>query len=280
MEFAFVDRGDHAGFDAAAWRLLGKKQAMRIAEGESEIWITLGVRYHKKFWRFNAALPPAPGVVTRLPVDFRMPRVLTRCVDAIAVDVELLFADVERDEAFLKISNANTRAVLVDCLAVPLSSTVQMATGGSNRHRSSLEVKRQMRQELTAPEYQAISWEGINDAPSRQHVKISTVFGYKRPRVIPQRVDPIAVDVELPDAIPELDEVFLMISNANDGAVLVDCLAAQLSSTVQMVKRHMREELSLSQCQGITWEGINDAPSRQNVKMSTVFGYKRPRVLQ
>ncbi|CAK0856195.1 unnamed protein product, partial [Prorocentrum cordatum] len=166
MEFACVDRGDDAAAHAAAWHLLGKKQAMRIAGGEGEIWITLGARFYKKFWRFNAVPPPAPGVATWLPVDCRMPRVLARCVDPIAVDVELLLADVEGDEASLKTSSANNGSVLVDCLAAPLSST----------------VKRQMREELSAPECRGIAWEGINDGPSRQKVKISTIFGYKRPR--------------------------------------------------------------------------------------------------
>ena len=202
MEFAFVDRGDDAAVHTAAWHLLGKKQAMRIAGGEGEIWITLGTRFHKKFWRFNAVPPPAPGVVTWLPVDCRMPRVLTRCVDPIAVDVELLLADVERDEAFLKISSANDGAVLLDCLVAPLSSTVQMATGaqwgraseGAGRAGQGVifigfacvlpQVKRQMREKLSAPEYQGIAWEGISDGPSRQNVKISTIFGYKRPRVL------------------------------------------------------------------------------------------------
>ena len=44
-------------------------------------------------------------------------------------------------------------------------------------------MKCQIREVLSAPQYQQIVWAGINDAPRRQNVRISTVFGYKRPRV-------------------------------------------------------------------------------------------------
>ena len=129
MEYAFVDRGHDEIPPAAAWFQLGEKQSTRIAGGEDEIWITLGQRFHKKFWRFGAVPPPAPGVATWAPADPGMPRVLTRCVDPITVDVELFLVDVGLDKAFLQVSDANSGAVLADCVAAPLSSTVQMATG-------------------------------------------------------------------------------------------------------------------------------------------------------
>ncbi|CAK0852871.1 unnamed protein product, partial [Prorocentrum cordatum] len=145
----------------------------------------------------------------------------------------------------------------------------RLRTTGDRAARAQLRRQDRLLSLPDGPESQSITREGVNDAPGRQNAKTSTVFGYKRPRMITGRVDPIAVDVELLDAAVELDEAFLMISNANNGAVLVDCIAAKLSSTAQMVKRQIREELSMSKCRGITWEGINDAPSRQNVKIST-----------